>query len=329
MIPNGRRAGVRDPRPQGAARALRRPPVGRGQEPRGRSSASRPRLPWPVLAGGRDARGDDARRWRSSGVRALGPPRAAGPRVVAVAGRDLRAARRATSRSASPCSRRRSPAARSCSATSRACARTGTGPRCSSIPATTPRSAAALRRLCADDARRRSLAANARDRARAFGPRAHGRGLPGRVRAGCSRGADLGGAGMRVVIFCHSLLSDWNHGNAHFLRGRCDRAGRARARGPRLRAARRLERDEPGARARRAAARGGAHRFPDAASGALRGALARPRPRALARAPTLVLVHEWNEPELVRAIGRQRARQGGFALLFHDTHHRAVTDPAR
>src|SRR5687767_11593430 len=24
---------------------------------------------------------------------------------------------------------------------------------------------------------------------------------------------------MRVVLFCHSLLSDWNHGNAHFLRG--------------------------------------------------------------------------------------------------------------
>ena len=24
---------------------------------------------------------------------------------------------------------------------------------------------------------------------------------------------------MRVVMFCHSLLSDWNHGNAHFLRG--------------------------------------------------------------------------------------------------------------
>jgi len=24
---------------------------------------------------------------------------------------------------------------------------------------------------------------------------------------------------VRVVIFCHSLLSDWNHGNAHFLRG--------------------------------------------------------------------------------------------------------------
>ena len=24
---------------------------------------------------------------------------------------------------------------------------------------------------------------------------------------------------MRIVLFCHSLRSDWNHGNAHFLRG--------------------------------------------------------------------------------------------------------------
>ncbi len=24
---------------------------------------------------------------------------------------------------------------------------------------------------------------------------------------------------MRIVLFYHSLLSDWNHGNAHFLRG--------------------------------------------------------------------------------------------------------------
>lgn len=24
---------------------------------------------------------------------------------------------------------------------------------------------------------------------------------------------------MRFVIFSHSLVSDWNHGNAHFLRG--------------------------------------------------------------------------------------------------------------
>jgi spore maturation protein CgeB len=26
---------------------------------------------------------------------------------------------------------------------------------------------------------------------------------------------------VKIVLFCHSLLSDWNHGNAHFLRGIC------------------------------------------------------------------------------------------------------------
>ena len=26
---------------------------------------------------------------------------------------------------------------------------------------------------------------------------------------------------MHVVMFYHSLASDWNHGNAHFLRGVC------------------------------------------------------------------------------------------------------------
>ncbi len=26
---------------------------------------------------------------------------------------------------------------------------------------------------------------------------------------------------MRILFFCHSVVSDWNHGNAHFLRGIC------------------------------------------------------------------------------------------------------------
>ena len=32
----------------------------------------------------------------------------------------------------------------------------------------------------------------------------------------------------KLVLFCHSLRSDWNHGNAHFLRGvlrECQRRG--------------------------------------------------------------------------------------------------------
>jgi spore maturation protein CgeB len=41
----------------------------------------------------------------------------------------------------------------------------------------------------------------------------------------------------------------------------------------------------------------------------------------------VVLVHEWNDPELVRRIGAYRARHGDFVLLFHDTHHRIVSQP--
>jgi spore maturation protein CgeB len=37
-------------------------------------------------------------------------------------------------------------------------------------------------------------------------------------------------------------------------------------------------------------------------------------------------VHEWNPHVLVARIGEHRARSGSYRLLFHDTHHRAVTD---
>jgi spore maturation protein CgeB len=47
-------------------------------------------------------------------------------------------------------------------------------------------------------------------------------------------------------------------------------------------------------------------------------------PSALKNAD-LVLVHEWNSPELVRCIGEHRPSNS--VLLFHDTHHRAVTCP--
>src|SRR3569833_3896696 len=41
----------------------------------------------------------------------------------------------------------------------------------------------------------------------------------------------------------------------------------------------------------------------------------------------IVIVHEWNDPDLVARIGRLRAIGHDFLLLFHDTHHRAVSDP--
>ncbi|MDA8249475.1 MAG: glycosyltransferase, partial [Rhodospirillales bacterium] len=41
----------------------------------------------------------------------------------------------------------------------------------------------------------------------------------------------------------------------------------------------------------------------------------------------LVLVHEWTDPTLVARLGRLRVQGGRFLRLFHDTHHRAVSDP--
>jgi len=52
-----------------------------------------------------------------------------------------------------------------------------------------------------------------------------------------------------------------------------------------------------------------------------------PAPVALIANADLVIVHEWNDPALVASLGRARARGGRFTLLFHDTHHRAVSDP--
>lgn len=131
---------------------------------------------------------------------------------------------------------------------------------------------------------------------------------------------------MKIALFCHSLLSDWNNGNAHFLRGLmsefvarghvvrvfeaedawsvrglCEEQGdlklaRFREHYPSLN----VERYDP--------QRLDLDRMLDGAS--------------------LVLVHEWNDPSLIRQIGQHRVGRGKhYKLLFHDTHHRSVSQP--
>lgn len=128
---------------------------------------------------------------------------------------------------------------------------------------------------------------------------------------------------MKIAIFCHSLLSDWNHGNAHFLRGVCLEL---LARGVDLQVY------EP------ANAWSVQNLLEDAGPhGLVRFASAYPSLRsrryeerqldldeALAGAD-LVLVHEWNSPELVRRIGEHHAEHQDYSLFFHDTHHRSLT----
>ena len=44
---------------------------------------------------------------------------------------------------------------------------------------------------------------------------------------------------------------------------------------------------------------------------------------------SLPIVHEWTSPELIDAIGTFRAHTPSLRVLFHDSHHRAVTQPEK
>jgi spore maturation protein CgeB len=130
---------------------------------------------------------------------------------------------------------------------------------------------------------------------------------------------------VNIVVFCHSLVSDWNHGNAHFLRGVVSEL---------LHRGHHVDVFEPldgWSRAHLVAEQGREavdevhEAFPWLQSTCYDPR--RPDVPAMVDGADLVLVHEWNEPRLVGEIGRHRA-SGGYRLLFHDTHHRAVTDPA-
>jgi len=127
---------------------------------------------------------------------------------------------------------------------------------------------------------------------------------------------------MRFLFYTHSLVSDWNHGNAHFLRGVMrDLVARGHE-------ALALEPEDGWSRQNLLAERG-----PDAIE---RFAVDFPELRSQSYGADfdheqaldgadVVVVHEWTDPGLVARIGAARRNGGGFTLLFHDTHHRAVS----
>lgn len=129
---------------------------------------------------------------------------------------------------------------------------------------------------------------------------------------------------MKVVYFTHSLSSCWNHGNAHFLRGVLRDLGR---RGHFVTA---LEPDGAWSLTSLLADHGDRglnpfrETYPDLdwrSYGRTGEALDQ------VTDADLVIVHEWNDPALVAALGARRRAGARFTLLFHDTHHRAVSDP--
>src|SRR5215207_3596548 len=119
-------------------------------------------------------------------------------------------------------------------------------------------------------------------------------------------------------MFYHTLLSDWNHGNAHFLRGI---ASELISRGHTVRV------------------------YEPSNSWSLENLVTehgrKPIRKFRATYPMLdslsydpntlnldkelsdadiVIVHEWNKHELVARIGKHRQRSGRYRLFFHDTH---------
>jgi spore maturation protein CgeB len=129
-------------------------------------------------------------------------------------------------------------------------------------------------------------------------------------------------------IFAHSWVSDWNHGNAHFLRGLARELGQL---GHEVRCYEELgswslsnlvtnehERaiesiDQFRERFAMLDVRfyDRKHNFDEVLDEELRDA-------------DFVIIHEWNDPVVVSAI-LSRKQRFGFRALFHDTHHRAYS----
>jgi spore maturation protein CgeB len=135
---------------------------------------------------------------------------------------------------------------------------------------------------------------------------------------------------LKLRLFAHSWTSDWNHGNAHFLRGLASELVRL---GHHVRCYEEVNSWsmcnllKEGADVARAAIDDFWSTFPELdvrffdarlnfqqyVSEELRGA-------------DIVLLHEWNAPAVVNTILQLKSKLG-FRVLFHDTHHRAYTNP--
>lgn len=128
---------------------------------------------------------------------------------------------------------------------------------------------------------------------------------------------------MKIVLFYHSLLSDWNHGNAHFLRGIAteliERGNEVVIYEPKNSWSLSNLIQEHGERA----VEEFYHYYPLLKS--IQYDIASIDLDTVLEGADLVIVHEWNEHSLVKKIGEKR-KKAAFKLLFHDTHHRAITE---
>ena len=135
---------------------------------------------------------------------------------------------------------------------------------------------------------------------------------------------------LKLRLFAHSWTSDWNHGNAHFLRGLAYELLKL---GHDVRCYEEINswsmcnlvREDP------AQARAAIDQFWSSFPGLdVRFFDSRLNFRKFAEEELtqadIVLLHEWTAAEVVNTILALRMKLG-FRVLFHDTHHRAYTSP--
>lgn len=137
---------------------------------------------------------------------------------------------------------------------------------------------------------------------------------------------------LRIAYFAHAVRSDWNNGNAHFLRGLLRALGQC---GHNVRtfepsdewSIRNLRGEREGERSLREFE----ETYPDlpvytydlAGIDVLDNF---EHWRGLLRDIDIVILHEWNPPRMAEHLLALRESLG-FRLLFHDTHHRASSSP--
>lgn len=125
-------------------------------------------------------------------------------------------------------------------------------------------------------------------------------------------------------MFYHSAYSDWNHGNAHFLRGVTKALQK---RGHEVT----IYEPEDGWSIQNLLKFHGAEKldefrqFYPSIHPKFYNSKAHLAGDKIFRDVDVVIVHEWNDPKLIEEIGKYKTKYG-FTLLFHDTHHRAVSD---
>ncbi|HEV3041073.1 MAG TPA: glycosyltransferase [Candidatus Angelobacter sp.] len=133
---------------------------------------------------------------------------------------------------------------------------------------------------------------------------------------------------LKIAVFCHSLVSDWNHGNAHFLRGLVRALGRM---GHQVRSY-----EELGSWSLTNLMRSEGERAIEAVDHFRRsypeldirfyksGDNLKHFLHEELRETDVVLLHEWNHPLVVNSV-LDLKEKFGFIALLHDSHHRAFT----